>query len=301
MRFDSDGVDVSRVSDRRGGGRGRAIAAGGGGLGLVGLLVVVLLQVLGGGGGVPIDPSLLGPPADGAVGQEPGEDAEALAARCNADGALQQYTDCRLIKVVNVADDTFAEEFAARDLDYRSPTLAFFSGSTLTEGCGPATAEVGPFYCPADETIYFELEFLQVLQDRFGAEGEFAQAYIAAHEFGHHLQAILGTMEQVRAAQQQDPANANEYAVALELQADCYAGVWTALADANEGEGIVLTREDVAQAIGAAEAVGDDRIQEATTGQVNPETWTHGSAEQRREWFERGLDSGDLATCDTFA
>jgi hypothetical protein len=301
MRFDSDGVDVSRVSDRRGGGRGRAIAAGGGGLGLVGLLVVVLLQVLGGGSGVAIDPSLLGPPADGAVGQEPGEDAEALAARCNADGALQQYTDCRLIKVVNVADDTFAEEFAARDLDYRSPTLAFFSGNTVTGGCGAASAEVGPFYCPADETIYFELDFLQVLQDRFGAEGEFAQAYIAAHEFGHHLQAILGTMEQVRASQQQDPANANEYAVALELQADCYAGVWTALADANEGEGIVLTREDVAQAIGAAEAVGDDRIQEATTGQVNPETWTHGSAEQRREWFERGLDSGDLATCDTFA
>ena len=264
------------------------------------MLVVVLLQVLGGGGATGIDPSLLGPAPDGAAGQEAGEDTEALAARCNTEGALQEYTDCRLIKVVNVADDTFAEEFADRGLDYRSPTLAFFSGSTVTAGCGAASAEVGPFYCPADETIYFELDFLEVLQDRFGAEGQFAQAYIAAHEFGHHLQAITGTMEDVRSAQQQDPANANEYAVALELQADCYAGVWAALADADEGDGIVLTSQDIAQAIGAAEAVGDDRIQEATTGQVNPESWTHGSAEQRREWFERGLESADLAACDTF-
>ncbi|MGF1663383.1 MAG: neutral zinc metallopeptidase [Kineosporiaceae bacterium] len=300
MRFDDDGVDVSRVSDRRGR-RGAAVAAGGGGIGLVGLLIVVLLQVLGGGSGVAVDPSLLGPAVDGAAGQQPGEDTDALAERCNTDGALERYTDCRLIKVVNVADDVWSAEFAERGLDYRPPTLAFFSGIAATGGCGRASAEVGPFYCPADETIYFELDFLEVLQDRFGAEGQFAQAYIAAHEFGHHLQAIDGTMDEVRRAQQADPGNANDYAVALELQADCYAGVWSALADAAEGEGIVLTREDVAQAIAAAEAVGDDRIQEATTGQVNPETWTHGSAEQRREWFERGLETGDLARCDTFA
>jgi predicted metalloprotease len=300
MRFDNEGVDVARVSDRRGR-RGAAVAAGGGGIGLVGLLVVVLLQVLGGGTGVAVDPSLLGPAVDGAPGQEPGEDTAALEERCNTDGALERYTDCRLIKVVNVADDVWSDEFAERGLEYRPPTLAFFSGSTVTGGCGAASAEVGPFYCPADETIYFELDFLEVLQERFGAEGQFAQAYIAAHEFGHHLQAVTGTMDEVRRAQQSDPGNANDYAVALELQADCYAGVWSALADAAEGEGIVLTREDVAQAIAAAEAVGDDRIQEATTGQVNPETWTHGSAEQRREWFERGLETGDLARCDTFA
>jgi hypothetical protein len=294
MRFDNEGVDVSRVSDRRGRG-GTAIAAGGG-AGVIGLLVLILFQVLGGGGGT-IDPSIVGAPA---VGEQPAQSQEELEARCNSDGALEQYTDCRLIKVVNVADDTWSEELAARDLAYRPPTLAFFDGQTVTGGCGPASASVGPFYCPADETIYFELQFLQVLQERFGAQGEFAQAYIAAHEFGHHLQTVLGTEQDVRAAQQQDPQNANAYAIAMELQADCYAGVWSTLADRNEGEGIVLTEADVDEALGAAEAVGDDRIQEATTGQVTPETWTHGSAEQRREWFLRGLRTADMAQCDTF-
>ncbi len=296
MRFDSDDVDVSRVSDRRGR-RGPAVAAGGG-LGIVGLLLVLAFQFFGGG---TVDPSVLQVPA----GEQPGQQADEtsqdqLAQRCNADGALQQYTDCRLIKVFNVADDTWSEEFAARSLDYRPPALAFFSDNVTTGGCGAASAEVGPFYCPADETMYFELEFLQVLQDQFGAPGEFAQAYIVAHEFGHHLQTVMGTEQQVRQAQSDDPANANEYAIAMELQADCYAGVWSKLADANEGEGLVLTEADVDEALGAAEAVGDDRIQSKTSGQVNPETWTHGSAEQRREWFQRGLSTGDLTQCDTF-
>ncbi len=272
----------------------------GGGVGIVGVLIFLALQFLGGGGA--IDPSLLQPAGGGQVGQQPGETEQAqLAERCNADGALQQYTDCRLIKVFNIADDVWATEFAARNLEYRSPYLAFFSDQVTTGGCGAASAQVGPFYCPGDETMYFELQFLQVLQDQFGAPGQFAQAYIVTHEFGHHLQTVLGTESQVRAQQQQDPDNANQYAIALELQADCYAGVWSKLADASEGDGIVLTEADVDEALGAAEAVGDDRIQAKTSGQVNPETWTHGSAEQRREWFQRGLSTGDMTQCDTFS
>lgn len=296
MRFDSEGVDTSRVSDRRGR-RGPAVAAGGG-LGVVGLLLVLAFQLFGGGAGLDLSALEQG----GGTGQVDGESAAALAERCNAEGALAEYTDCRLIKVFNVADDTWSEEFARRGLEYRPPALAFFEGSTVTDGCGPASASVGPFYCPADETIYFELGFLDQLQQRFGLPGQFAQAYIVAHEFGHHLQTVVGTSDKVRAAQQRDPAGANSYAIAMELQADCYAGVWSSLADANEGEGIVLTRDDVAEALQAAEAVGDDSIQEATSGQVTPETWTHGSAAERREWFEAGLASADLSTCDgTFA
>jgi hypothetical protein len=298
MRFDSDGVDVSRVSDRRGRGGGGAIAAGGG-LGIVGIIVVILFNLLS-GGGAGIDPSLIQVPAGADPGQEPGETLQELEARCDGDGAVTQYTDCRLIKVVNVADDTWSKEFARRNLDFRPPGLAFFTDQTQTGGCGTASAQVGPFYCPGDETIYFELGFLDVLQQQFGAQGEFAQAYIAAHEYGHHLQTVLGTEREVRAAQQQNPDRANDYSIAMELQADCYAGVWSTLADANEGAGIVLTKDDVAEAIRAAEAVGDDRIQAKTQGQVNPETWTHGSAEQRAKWFETGLDSGDIAQCDTF-
>ncbi len=182
---------------------------------------------------------------------------------------------------------------------YDRPRFAFFTGQTQT-GCGAARAQVGPFYCPPDQEIYFELGFLEQLQQQFGAQGEFAQAYIVAHEFGHHLQTLLGTEPKVRAAQQRDPGNANAYSIALELQADCYAGVWANLADKRSENGINLTEDNIAEAVNAAQAVGDDRIQQKVQGRVDPESWTHGSAEQRRQWFLTGYRSGDIDSCNTF-
>jgi predicted metalloprotease len=296
IEFDDSRVDVGGVDDRRGGiGLGGGGLAVGGGAGLVGLVIYLIMNVLGGGstGGLPLDTGA-GPNSSGQQ-----ESREELEERCNSAGALDKYTDCRLIKVYNVADATWRDEFARRGLDYASPQLAFFTQATRT-GCGNASADVGPFYCPADQEIYFELGFLDQLQQQFGAKGEFAQAYIAAHEFGHHLQTILGTERQVRSAQQRDQDSANELSVRMELQADCYAGVWSKLADQRSQGGIALTQDNIAEAVNAAEAVGDDRIQKRTQGRVDPESWTHGSAQQRSEWFLRGARSGDMDACNTF-
>jgi uncharacterized protein len=296
IEFDDSRVDVGGVDDRRGGiGLGGGGLAIGGGAGVVGLIIYLVVTVLGGGGtgGLPLDTGA-GPNSSGQQ-----ESSEELEARCNSEGALDEYTDCRLIKVYNVADATWRDEFARRGLDYTSPRLAFFTQATQT-GCGGASAEVGPFYCPPDQEIYFELGFLDQLQQQLGAQGQFAQAYIAAHEFGHHLQTILGTERQVRSAQQRDPDNANEYSVAMELQADCYAGVWAKLADQRSTGGIALTPDNIEEAVRAAEAVGDDRIQQKSQGRVDPESWTHGSAEQRKDWFVRGYQTGNMDSCDTF-
>jgi predicted metalloprotease len=295
IEFDDNRVDVGGVDDRRGGGIGLGGGglAVGGGAGIVGLVIYLLMNVLGGGGGLPLD---TGTGADSS-GQH--ESSEELQQRCNSEGALDKYTDCRLIKVYDVADATWKDEFARRGIDYSSPRIAFFTQATQT-GCGAASADVGPFYCPADQEIYFELGFLDQLQQQFGAQGEFAQAYIAAHEFGHHLQTLLGTERQVRAQQQRDPDNANQYSVGLELQADCYAGVWSKLADQRAQGGITLTQDNIAEAVRAAEAVGDDRIQQKTQGRVDPESWTHGSAEQRKDWFLKGAQSGNIDSCNTF-
>jgi hypothetical protein len=187
-------------------------------------------------------------------------------------------------------------EFARRGLTYRTPRFAFFSQATDT-GCGPASAEVGPFYCPGDQEIYIDLGFLDQLQNQFGAQGQFAQAYIVAHEYGHHLQTMLGTEPKVRAAQQRDPSRANQYSIGLELQADCYAGVWATLADRSSSNGIALTQDSIAEAVNAAQAVGDDRIQAKVQGRVNPESWTHGSAAQRKQWFLTGYRSATIDAC----
>jgi predicted metalloprotease len=298
IEFDDRRVDVSRVDDRRGRGSGGGGLAIGGGAGVVGLILVVVFQLLGG------DPSQLQLPADSGVpgqsqGQQPGESRAELEQRCNSQGALERDTDCRLIKEFTIADAVWSEEFARRGLAYQSPGFVFFSGSTRT-GCGQASASVGPFYCPPDQEIFFELTFLEQLQSQFGAQGEFAQAYIVAHEFGHHLQTVLGTEPRVRAAQQRDPGQANLYSIALELQADCYAGVWANLADKRSDNGIALTQDNITEAVGAAQAVGDDRIQEKVQGRVDPESWTHGSAEQRKTWFLTGLRSGTIDACNTF-
>jgi predicted metalloprotease len=294
IEFDSNRVDVSGVDDRRGRGVGGGVAIGGG-AGIVGIIITIVVVLLGG------DPSQLQqlPQGSSQGNGAPTESREQLSARCNADGALDKYTDCRLIKVYNIADAVWSDEFGRRGLSYKRPTFAFFTGQTQT-GCGAASAQVGPFYCPPDQKIFFELGFLEQLQQQFGAQGEFAQAYIVAHEFGHHLQTLLGTEPKVRAAQQRDPGNANAYSIALELQADCYAGVWATLADKRGENGIGLTEANIAEAVNAAQAVGDDRIQQKVQGRVDPESWTHGSAEQRQTWFLTGYRSGDIAGCDTF-
>jgi hypothetical protein len=169
-----------------------------------------------------------------------------------------------------------------------------FTQST-TSGCGPASAATGPFYCPADRKVYLDLGFFAELRSRFGAPGDFAQAYVVAHEFGHHVQTITGVEPQVRRLQQRNPDAANELSVRMELQADCLAGVWAHSAYDT------LEPGDVQEALGAAAAVGDDRIQRTTTGRVDPESFTHGSSAQRQEWLSRGFESGDMGDCDTFS
>lgn len=282
MRFDDRNVDVSGLEDHRGM-RGSTIGFGAGGLGLLGLLLALLF-----GGGLPFD-----------AGTAPQSDSrtEDLSVKCAQPGALQQYDDCFVLKIFNETDEVWAGEFQQRGSTYREPTLVFFSGSTQT-GCGPATSQTGPFYCPPDERVYFDLDFLRQLQAQFGAEGRYAQAYITAHEVGHHIQIITGIEQKVRRQQQANPRQVNQLSVRMELQADCIAGVWGRLA--NDRGNVVITQQEYAQALRAAAAVGDDRIMATTTGRVDPEAFTHGTSAQRQEWFERGFRTGDINTCDTF-
>jgi predicted metalloprotease len=289
--FDDQSVDTSGVSDRRG--MGGPIAVGGGGLGIVGLLIFVLVSVLGGGNGVDTTQLV---PQDGAV-QGQGAGTGDLEQRCNTEGAIQQYDDCFLVKVYNEINEVWTDEFARAGEQYEQPGLTFFTQAVQT-GCGTASSQVGPFYCPPDRSIFIDIGFLDQLQQEFGAEGRYAQAYIMAHEAGHHLQTLFGIEQKVRASQQARPNAANELSVAMELQADCYAGVWSRLAD--DRGNVSVGEAELDQAIGAAEAVGDDRIQQKTQGRVDPESWTHGSAEQRRHWFLTGRRSGDVNRCNTF-
>jgi uncharacterized protein len=249
------------------------IGLAGGGIG--GILVLLLVLFLGGGG-------LFG---GGETGPAPGT------------GGTDPEAD--LVSFVSfVLDDsqaTWAEEFRASGRTYRPAQMVLFRQAT-DSGCGYATYEVGPFYCPADETIYLDLGFFQELSHRYGAEGDFAQAYVIAHEVGHHVQNQLGISDRVQRLSDRDPSDANELSIAQELQADCFAGVWGESTD----ERGLLEAGDVTEGLQAAAAVGDDRIQRQATGSVDPETWTHGSSQQRREWFQAGFRSGDTNSCDTF-
>jgi uncharacterized protein len=283
MRFRDRNVDVSGVENR---GRG-GTAMVGGGLGVVGLVVYLLVAVLGG------DPSQLQLPSDTQVAGT-GETREEMQARCNSEGALERDGDCFLIKVYNEINEIWGANFSG----YQRPKLAFYEQGVQT-GCGRASSQVGPFYCPPDREVYIDIGFLKVLQEEFGAQGRYAQAYILAHEVGHHLQTLLGTEARVRAQQQRSPSRANELSIAMELQADCYSGVWGTLA--NKAGNVAITEAELDEALKAAAAVGDDRIQQKTEGRVDPESWTHGSAEQRRSWYLRGFQSASLDSCDTFS
>jgi predicted metalloprotease len=284
LKFDNRKVDVSGVQDRRGvGGR----AAIGGGVGIVGLIIYVLVAVVGGG-----DVTTLVPPGDQV--QETGS-TDDLKTRCNSGPeAIDTYDDCYLVKVYNEINEVWTAEFSRRGDEYREPTLAFFTDAVDT-GCGQASSQVGPFYCPPDERIYIDIGFLDQLQQQFGAQGRYAQAYVLAHEAGHHLQTLLGTERKLRAQQQAHPDQQNQLSVALELQADCYAGVWSQLAD-KQGN-VTISDAELDQALNAASAVGDDRIQQKTQGRVDPESFTHGSAAQRKKSFQTGSTTGDLDAC----
>lgn len=285
MRFRNNArLDASQVRDRRGA-RGPAMAIGGGG-GLIGLLLVLGLTLLGGGGGGDLAQIALGP---GTGGQEVTND---LSDECRTGADANQRDDCRIVGVVNSVQAAWTDRLPG----YREAPTVFFSGATST-GCGNATSAVGPFYCPADETIYIDLTFYEELRTRFGANGgPFAEAYVIAHEYGHHVENITGVLQQ--ASRGQTGPTSDD--VRVELMADCYAGLWAGDA-VDTGYLEPLTEADIEDGISAAEAVGDDRIQEATTGQVNPETWTHGSSEQRRRWFLVGYQQGSTEACDTFA
>jgi uncharacterized protein len=290
------GVGRGQVEDLRGS-SGRRMgmplpigAKGGlGGIGLILVLAVLLLQsgVLGGGGGgASVDPRVDPFP------QMPGaQSSRPLPGAPDPDAELVEFVGF----VVDDVQDSWARLFAEAGQRYEPTTLRLFSGA-IQSGCGAASAETGPFYCPLDRKVYVDLGFFRELSSRFGAPGDFAQAYVIAHEFGHHVQNVLGISDDVRRGRQEHPDEANELSVRLELQADCLAGVWAHSAYA---EGL-LESGDLEEGLAAAAAVGDDRIQREAGRRVEPETWTHGSSEQRVGWFRRGYESGDLNSCNTF-
>ncbi len=271
-------TDVGNVEDRR----GLAPAAlGGGGLGIVGLLLVLAFNIFGGG-----DPSSSINDALSQLGQtQVSRQQQPEAGQFAGADSYETFT----AKVLGSNNQVWDQIFATSGRTYREPKLVLFRSATQSS-CGTATSQVGPHYCPADGTIYLDETFFDELQQRFRAKGgDVAEGYVIAHEVGHHVQNQLGIMDRV------NPGD-NEASVKLELQADCFAGIW---AHAVNAEGVFEPGE-VEEALDAASAVGDDRIQQSTQGQVNPETWTHGSSEQRKDWFNRGFTRGKPAACDTF-
>jgi predicted metalloprotease len=196
--------------------------------------------------------------------------------------------------VLDDVQETWTREFQASGQSYPRAKLVLFTDA-VRSGCGFAEGAMGPFYCPADQKVYIDLGFYKELRSRFGAPGDFAQAYVIAHEVGHHVQNVLGLEERMRAAQARDPGQVKALSVRFELQADCMAGVWAHSTRQRD----ILEAGDVEEALGAAAAVGDDRIQEQATGRVNPETWTHGSSQQRMQWFNAGLQKGRVQECQT--
>jgi uncharacterized protein len=286
-------LDTGQVTDVRGrrmAGPG-GVAVGGGGLGLVGLVIYILITVLSNGGG---GLGQLSPLEDQRVGQ--GDTPADISQECRTGADANRREDCRIVAVVNSVQKFWDGVFQRSNRQYQYVDTVFFTDQVQT-GCGLASSQVGPFYCPEDHLVYIDLGFFDELQSRFGVgSAPFVQAYVLAHEYGHHVQDQLGVLGKIRG----DRQGPESLAVRSELQADCYGGVWAAHA-VETGLIEQLTQADINQGLDAAAAIGDDRIQEATQGQVNPETWTHGSSEQRRRWFSTGYEKGRPAACDTFS
>ena len=273
-----------RGAPRVGGGAGMAI----GGLGIPGLLILALVFFLNGGfsgGGTDI-----GSPFDDM--QSGDTRGEAPLEGPDPDRRLAQFVSFVLDDVQNFWEDTFS----GSGREYRRAELVLFEAGT-NSGCGGATEQIGPHYCPADERVYLDLSFFKDLRTDFGAPGDFAQAYVVAHEIAHHVQHVMGINEQVRREQEADQDRANELSIRLELQADCLAGVWAFTTFERD----LLESGDLREGLDAAAAVGDDRIQEEATGSIDRESWTHGSSDQRVEWFTIGYEDGDPNACDTFS
>jgi len=280
-------LDPSQVEDRRGRRAGTAMAVGGGGVGLVILVVALLLGV---------NPSDLGSLVQPTTAVSTGNPASTSGLEeCQTGADANASEDCRIVGFVNSIQAFWSDEFARRGASYTPARLVLFSGSTQA-GCGYASAAVGPFYCPSDQQVYLDLGFFDDLRTRFGAQGgAFAEAYVLAHEYGHHIQNITGALDASAGARDSGPTSG---AVLTELQADCLAGVW--MHNATEtGYLTRVTDAEIAQSLDAAAAVGDDRIQQQTQGHVSPESWTHGSSEQRQMALKDGLQSGDVDTCAT--
>ncbi len=273
------------IIDRRGrsGGVGMPAAVGLPGLVLVGVVFLVS-RLLGGDTNFQID--------DVFGNMEGGPPAEGPPPTADPDARLVDFMSFVLDDVQNF----WEEAFRGSGKTYRRAELVLFDSSTSSQ-CGGAQSQYGPHYCPPDERVYIDLDFFKELRNRFDAPGDFAQAYVLAHEIGHHVQNVLGINADVTKEQRNDPDRANELSVMLELQADCLTGVWAHSTYKRE----ILSSGDLQEGLDAAAAVGDDRIQEQSGGRVNPETWTHGSSEQRMRWFTNGFDSGDPERCDTFS
>jgi uncharacterized protein len=279
-----------------GGGGGLPLPGGmaglGGGAGIIVLLVIVALQVFGGGdgegGGFDIT-DIFGPAL-----QAPGaDDPQPIPRSEDSQRKLKDFSTF----VFEDTQDTWAGTFREDGSAYDKAEMVLYSGAVQTDGCGGATSAVGPFYCPADQRVYLDLSFYEDMQGLVGASDEidFAWAYVIAHEMGHHVQNVTGTNDQVSRLERGNPQDANELSIRVELQADCYAGVWASTVFDQLEEG------DLDEALTASEAVGDDRLQERAGGRVDPDSFTHGTSEQRRTWFETGYQSGDPAACDTFS
>ena len=302
-----DVIDIRGSGGSKGGGRsGISLPGGlpggmaglGGGVGTIVMIVVIAIQLFGGGGGsgggfqLPggfdigdiLAPGATAPGADDPDPIPPGEDPQK---------DLKDFS----VYVFEDAQDVWAGTFNRSDQGYEKAQLVLYSQAVSTDGCGSATSAVGPFYCPADSRVYLDLTFYEDMQRQLGAGGDFAWAYVIAHEMGHHIQNVTGTNAKVASLERRDPGSANELSVRNELQADCYAGVWGATVFA-AGD---LEDGDLDEAFNAAEAIGDDRLQEQAGQRVNPDSFTHGTSEQRRTWFKRGYESGDPSDCDTFS
>lgn len=284
------------VEDRRGrggglGGRRSGIrlpmGRRGGGIGIGGILILMVVMWLLGLN--PLDLLTGGGQIGGPQQRQTVETGQPGAA---GDDVRRDF----VARVLGTTERAWEDVFASQGARYTHPTLQLFSDSTQS-ACGLGAAAMGPFYCPSDSTIYIDLSFFRDLENRLGAPGDFAQGYVIAHEVGHHVQNLLGTLEQTSAERARlAEAEANEISVRVELQADCYAGIW---AHAIAQEGTILEEGDIEEGLNAASAIGDDRLQRQTQGRVVPESFTHGTSEQRVRWFRRGMESGELAACDT--
>jgi uncharacterized protein len=298
MRFgDDDGADASQVDDRRGAGPsfpGGGLGLGAGGLGIGGVLVYMVFRLLGGAPSALHDPPNRASPFPETQPTQQGGDLGTnpeLGGSCR--GVTSETDQAKFVSCV----ETNVQKFWRGALPgYRAAKLVLFTDETPS-ACGMASGETGPFYCPSDHEVYLDLGFFEELHTRFRARGgDFAEAYVVAHEYGHHVQSLLGIERKYLTAIKAAPSSRNRLSVRLELQADCYAGVWGQSAYA---AGKVASTE-IADALNAAAAVGDDRIQKELSGHVRPEKFTHGTSAERQHWFETGMSSGDVAACDTF-